>query len=120
MESKIFVDIDYATRDPRIKIYYKDSEDCRDKLISMITGQSMPGSSDGFCRIERYPNSSATDHGCDGVIVITPVGPVEMIGFITQIRDYAFDNFCIDTSGGRETYKKIIESEYKKLFGVIA
>lgn len=95
MESKILIDINYSTREPQILIrHIADSEDPRDKLISMLTGQAMPGVNDGYCRIERCPSS-----GNAVTILITPLDPGEAIKHIPMIKQNARQNACIDTNG---------------------
>jgi len=116
MESKLFIDINSATRTPQIKILRKHSDDSRDTLVGIFAGQAMPGTNDGFCRIERYPGREQEAE----IIMITPVSPVEMVKCIRDIRELMEKNIYTDTPDALETYKKIIESEYKKLFGVIA
>lgn len=107
MESKIFIDINYSSREPQIVIHAKDSDDPRDKLVSMLTGQAMPGIRDGFCRIERYAN--------EGMIVITPVSPVDMIKFIPQIAETAETCKVIDTSDVPQQYREILQSELARV-----
>ena len=110
MESKIFIDINYASRLPQIVIHHKESDDPRDKLISMLTGDAMPGVRDGYCRIERYPVKGELE-----ISVITPVHPVELVNHIPMIAKAAEDNLAYDTSGMSETYRSIIESECQRL-----
>src|ERR1700677_694150 len=107
MESNIMIDINYASRDPQIIILQKDSNDPRDKLVSMFTGHSMPGVRDGYCQIERYAG--------DEKVVITPVHPVDLINHIPTIAKFAEENVSCDTSGVPEKYRKIIEAEYERL-----
>ena len=83
MESKIFIDINYASRSPQIVIRQKDSEDPRDRLVGMLLGEAMPGVADGFCHIERYSEQPGTY-----VAIITPVGPVDMVKYIPQIAEF--------------------------------
>lgn len=110
MESKILIDINYASRSPQILIKHKDSEDPRDKLISMFTGESMPGVSDGYCRIERYPKVDGEDS-----TVITPIHPVDMIKHLSAIVQLAHDNPVVDTAGVKERYMSFVEAEYIRL-----
>lgn len=110
MESKIFIDINYASRAPQIVIRQKDSEDPRDKLIAMLLGEGMPGVSDGYCRIERYSDQQGT---C--VAVITAISPIDMIKHIPTIAELAHKNAACDMSGVPDTYRSIIEDEYQKL-----
>ena len=100
------IDINYASRDPQIVIQQKESDDPRDKLISMFTGQSMPGVRDGYCRIERYAEVNG-----EVKVVITPVHPVELINHIPLIAKFAEENAACDTSGVAERYLKIIQQE---------
>lgn len=111
MESKIFIDINYASRDPQIVIHSKESDDPRDKLVSMLTGHSMPGVSDGYCRIERYPG------GKDGaeIAVITPINPAKLVQCIPMIVNAAENNAAIDTSGVSETWRSIVECEWNRI-----
>jgi len=111
MESKIMISIDYASRQPQVRILYKDSDDPRDTLVSMFIGQSMPGVSDGYCRIERY----AGQEGDARIIVITPIHPTEMINHIPAIAKYAHENAASDTSEIPQRYRKILEQEYNRL-----
>jgi hypothetical protein len=106
MESKIMIDINYASREPQIVISQNDSDDPRDKLVSMFTGQAMPGVSDGYCRIERYPEGNGTK------VVITPVHPVDMIKHIPTIAKFAEENAPSDVSA---ELRKIIEGEYARI-----
>ena len=110
MESKILIDINYSSRDPQIVITQKDSDDPRDKLISMFTGHSMPGVRDGYCRIERMPS--------DGVVIITPVHPVDMIKHIPLIAEFAEENATCDTSEMPKKYLEILKSELDRVSGV--
>lgn len=112
MESKIFIDINYSSRDPQIVIHSKESDDPRDKLVSMLTGHSMPGVRDGYCRIERYPGPAK--EGVD-IAVITPVHPIELIKHIPEIARLALNNASCDTSKVPETYREIIEGECRRL-----
>lgn len=105
------IDINYASRDPQIVIHQSDGDDPRDKLISMFTGEAMPGVRDGYCRIERYPNDEKTGT----VVVITPIHPVEMIKHIPLIIQYASENAASDTAAVPETLLAIIEAEHKRL-----
>lgn len=111
MESKIFIDINYASRLPQIVINYRMSEDPRDKLVAMLTGEAMPGVRDGYCRIERYPGPAPIDE----IAVITPVHPVELIKYIPLIAELAEGNASCDTSKVPEIYRGIIEGEYRRL-----
>jgi hypothetical protein len=110
MESKIMIDINYASRDPQIVIQQKESDDPRDKLVSMFTGHSMPGVRDGYCRIERYPEING-----DAKVVITPVHPVELINHIPLIAKFAEENAASDTSEVPKRYRKIIKGESDRL-----
>lgn len=110
MESKIMIDINYASRDPQIVIHFKESDDPRDKLVSMLTGHAMPGVRDGYCRIERYPGPKDAE-----IAVITPVHPTALIQHIPMIVNAAENNATCDTSGVAETYRSIIESESHRL-----
>jgi len=103
MESKIMIDINYASREPQIVINEKSSDDPRDKLVSMFTGQAMPGVRDGYCRIERYPSSDGTTQ-----IVITPLHPLDAIGHIPIIAQFAKENATCDTSSVANRIQKII------------
>lgn len=107
MESKIMIDINYASRDPQIVIHQKESDDPRDKLVSMLTGHAMPGVRDGYCRIERYPGTE--------MIVITPLHPVDAIKHIPTIAKFAEENAACDTSEVPARLREIIDSEYKRL-----
>lgn len=109
MESKIMIDINYASRSPQIVIRYKDSDDPRDKLVSMLTGEAMPGVRDGYCRIERYPGPN------EEIAVITPIHPVEAIKHIPTIALLAESNGSIDTTQVSVEYRRIIESECKRI-----
>jgi hypothetical protein len=109
MESKILIDINYASREPQIVIHVKESDDPRDKLISMFTGQAMPGVRDGYCRIERYPNQD--------MVVITPVHPVDLIKHIPTIAKFAEENAASDTSSVPDKLREIIAGEYDRLGG---
>lgn len=104
------IDINSASRNPQIVIRQKESDDPRDKLVSMFTGHSMPGVRDGFCRIERYPESNG-----ETVIVITPVHPIDMIREIPTIAELAEENNSIDTKDVIENYRKIIAAEVERL-----
>lgn len=84
------IDINYSSREPQIVIHQKESDDPRDKLISMFIGEAMPGVRDGYCRIERYPGTE--------MIVITPLHPVDAIRHIPAIANYAEENASCDTS----------------------
>lgn len=108
MESKIFIDINYASREPQIAIIPVDTDDPRDKLVSMFTGHAMPGVKDGFCRIERV----------DGRIIITPIHPLDILKYIPIMRDLAELNPAIDTSGMREFYLEILQSELGRIMAV--
>lgn len=110
MESKIFIDINYASRSPQIVIRQKDSEDPRDKITSMFINESMPGVRDGYCRIERYADDPATY-----VAIITPVHPVDMINHIQTIAKFAHENAAVDTSKVPEQYRQIIKEEFERL-----
>lgn len=112
MESKIFIDINYASRDPQIVIHSKESDDPRDKLVSMLTGHSMPGVRDGYCRIERYPGTAK--EGVE-IAVITPVHPVDLIKHIPQIAELAESNKAHDTSEVPGILRRVIKSEYERL-----
>lgn len=103
MESKIMIDINYASREPQIVINEKSSDDPRDKLVSMFTGHAMPGVRDGYCRIERYPSSDGTTQ-----IVITPLHPLDAIGHIPIIAQLAKENATCDTSSVANRIQKII------------
>ena len=105
MESKILIDINYASREPQIVISQSDSDDPRDKLVSMFAGQAMPGVRDGYCKIERYAEGNGTK------IVITPVHPVDLIKHIPTIAKFAEENAASDTSSVPAELKKIIEGE---------
>lgn len=96
MESKILIDINYSTREPQIVIQHAGGlgDDPRDKLISMLCGQSMPGARDGYCRIER----SHSERGID-FIVITPLDPFEAVKHIPEIKRAARENVVIETNG---------------------
>lgn len=109
MESKILIDINYASREPQIVISQNDSDDPRDKLVSMFTGQAMPGVRDGYCRIERYSEGNGTK------VVITPVHPVDFIKHIPIIAKFAEENASCDTSGVPVELRKIIDAEYHRL-----
>jgi hypothetical protein len=110
MESKIMIDINYASRDPQIVIHQKDSDDPRDKLVSMFTGHSMPGVRDGYCRIERMPNDNGGTE-----VVITPIWPTDLIKHIPLIAKFAHENPASDTAGVPSEYRKIIEGEYARI-----
>lgn len=98
MESKILIDINYSTREPQILIHHvQRSDDPRDKLITMLVGQAMPGVRDGYCRIER---SQANDKF--EVVVITPLDPGEAVKHIPLIKEQAIQNECTDTGGVKE------------------
>lgn len=111
MESKIMININYASRDPEVKILYKDSDDPRDVLVSMLTGHAMPGVNDGYCRIERYAGNNEAAQ----TIIITPVNPVDMIKHIPIIAQYAHENAAVDTAKVSEQYRAIIKAEYERL-----
>lgn len=111
MESKILIDINYASREPQIVIQQGESDDPRDKLVSMFTGHAMPGVREGYCRIERYPEMHGTK------VVITPVHPVDLIKHIPTISKFAEENAACDTSGVPVELRKIIEEEYRRLKG---
>ena len=100
---------------PQVKIQYKSSDDPRDTLIAMLTGESMPGVRDGYCRIERYPGENGFE-----TAVITPIDPVEMVKHIPLIGEYAFNSPVRDTAEVPSRYFKIIEGEYKRLSPVDA
>lgn len=110
MESKILIDINYASHDPQIVIKQQDSDDPRDKLISMFTGQSMPGVRDGYCRIERMPNVTGGSE-----VIITPVHPLDMIDHIPTIAKLAEENATCDTSRVPARYREIIKKEYQRI-----
>jgi hypothetical protein len=110
MESKIMIDINYASREPQVVISQRDSEDPRDKLISMFTGGSMPGVREGYCRIERY-----SELNVESKVVITPVHPVDLIDHIPLIAKFAEENVSCDTSEVPGKYRKVIEDEYERL-----
>jgi hypothetical protein len=110
MESKILIDINYASREPQIVIHQKDSDDPRDKLVSMFTGGSMPGVRDGYCRIERYPEMNG-----DAKVVITPVHPEELVNHIPTIAKLAEENNSYNTAEVFGKYLRIIENEYERL-----
>jgi hypothetical protein len=101
MESNILIDINYATRDPQIVLKYRDSDDPRDKLISMFAGQAMPGVRDGYCRIERSHSQKDIDF-----IVITPLDPGEAIKHIAAIKKFAINSACINTTGFKERIER--------------
>lgn len=101
MESKLLIDINYASRDPQIVIQYKESSDPRDKLLAMLSGQAMPGVLDGYCTIERF----ATENGFEAVI-ITPLHPGDTIKRIPLIKKLALENLCVDTDGYKETIER--------------
>lgn len=118
MESKIMIDINYASREPQIVINEKSSDDPRDKLVAMFTGQAMPGVRDGYCRIERYPNSDGSTQ-----IVITPLHPLDAIGHIPLIAQFAKENATCDTSSVAHRIQKMISelaSNSKKIVDELA
>lgn len=104
MESKILIDVCYSTRQPQILIQSKQSDDPRDKLVSMFTGEAMPGVRDGYCRIERTHSNHDIDH-----IQITPLDPIEAVKHIKAIVRLALENNAIDTTGVRELISKILK-----------
>lgn len=110
MQSKIWIDINYLSRTPQIMVDYKESNDPRDKLISMLTGEAMPGVRDGYCRIERY-----TELNGETKVVITPIHPVDLIKHIPTIALLAESNAACDTSAVPDILRTVIESEYKRL-----
>lgn len=112
MESKIFIDINYASRDPQIVIHSKESDDPRDKLVSMLTGHSMPGVRDGYCRIERYPGPAK--EGSE-IAVITPIHPTEAIKHIPQIVELATNNNTYSRDEVKAKYKEILIAEITKI-----
>lgn len=115
MESKILIDVNYASKMPQIAIHHvEESEDPRDKLIAMLLGESMPGTSDGYCRIERYPGKK----GNAWVSIITPIHPVDMINHIPTIAQFAEENAACDTSGVPAKLKQIIEQEHMRIKGL--
>lgn len=98
MESKIFIDINYASRDPQIVIQRgHDSDDPRDKLITMLVGQAMPGVRDGYCRIERSERNEKVE-----IAIITPLDPGEAIKHIPAIKEFALSSAVCDTAGYKE------------------
>lgn len=101
MESKILIDINYASREPQVIIQHKESDDPRDKLIAMFAGQAMPGVRDGYCRIERSHSAKDTDF-----ITITPLDPIEAVKHVKAIKRLALENACIDTAGVKEMIEK--------------
>lgn len=109
MESKIVIDINYASRSPQIIIHKKESDDARDKLLAMFTGDSMPGVRDGYCRIERYTE------GLYEVVTITPVHPTEMIKHIPGIAKLAEENVFSDTSDVLSQYVEILKKELDRV-----
>jgi len=111
MESKIFIDINYASRTPQIVVHRGgESDDPRDKLIDMLLGEAMPGVSAGYCLIERYAERDGKT-----VSVITPVHPTEMISHIPLIAQYAHENKAVDTAKVPKRYEEIITAEYDKI-----
>lgn len=104
------IDINYASRDPQIVIRQKESDDPRDKLVSMFTGQSMPGVRDGYCKIERFAETNGETN-----VTITPVHPVDLIKHIPTIALLAESNGSIDTRAVPETYRGIIETECRRI-----
>lgn len=113
MESKIFIDVNYATRSPQITMNQKDSDDPRDKLIAMLLGEAMPGVRDGYCRIERYSDQNGVV-----VAVITPVGPIEMLKYIPDIIRQAEENACIDKADVPKILLALFESHRDRLLAV--
>lgn len=107
----MMIDINYASRDPQIVIRQKESEDPRDKLVSMFTGHSMPGVRDGYCRIERYPDETNGEMK----VVITPIHPIDMIGHILYIAKLALENNSLNTAVVLDQYEKIIAGEFERL-----
>lgn len=101
MESKILIDISYSTREPQILINHVDSDDPRDKLISMFTGQAMPGVRDGYCRIERSHTGTAGER-----IAIMPLDPLEVVKHIPTIKQNALENAVIDKSGIKDIFEQ--------------
>lgn len=104
------IDISYASREPQILIKQQDSDDPRDKLISMLSGQAMPGVRDGYCKIERVPSVTGGSE-----VVITPIHPIDMIAHIPAIAIAAEMNPACDTSGVPKHYREIIEREWRRV-----
>lgn len=111
MESNILIDISYSTREPQIVIKCRESDDPRDKLITMFAGQAMPGVRDGYCRIERSHSQKDVDF-----IVIVPLDPGEAVKHIPSIRDGALSNAAICRDGFKERIEKDLLHEVNPLF----
>lgn len=110
MESKIFIDIHYASRSPQITIIQKDSDDPRDKLIAMLLGEAMPGIKDGYCQIERYSELNGNT-----VAVITPINPIDMLKHLSAIIAHAEENACIDKVNVPEILLAFFETHRHRL-----
>lgn len=110
MESKILIDVSYSTRQPQILIQHKYSDDPRDKLVAMFTGEAMPGVRDGYCRIERTHSNHDIDH-----IQITPLDPIEAVKHIKAIVRLALENNAIDTSDVRELITNVFKEAMTQL-----